>query len=288
MEEVDQVLLTRFNVPSAGYESLIRASDGWLARRLELFETFCLPSVKHQTEQRFQWLIYLDPESPAWLIERMEALKHTRPFTMRLRTKVDKVDLMADISHVFPYPRAKLLSSNLDNDDGLAVDFTARVRKLAEGERHAIYLSNGLIRRGSEVYLHSDPSNAFCSVLSSWNQPDTCWADWHNQLGRNMQVVHDGGAPAWLQVIHGSNVSNRVRGRRVDPSALRDRFPGLLDDVPAPSGFHLLADSLILRNQRYLREYLRTLSKKTIQDLAGRDGADKIKLWLGSSGIRSR
>src|SRR6478736_7368629 len=210
MEEVDQVLLTRFNVPSAGYESLIRASDGWLARRLELFETYCLPSVKHQTEQRFQWLIYLDPESPAWLIERMEALKQTRPFTMRLRTKVDKVDLMADISHLFPYPRAKLLSSNLDNDDGLAVDFTARVRKLAEGERHAIYLSNGLIRRGSEVYLHSDPSNAFCSVLSSWNQPDTCWADWHNQLGRNMQVVHDGGAPAWLQVIHGSNVSNRV------------------------------------------------------------------------------
>ncbi len=43
---VDHVFLTRFNLPSAGFESMVRAKQGWLQNRVELFERFCLPSLR--------------------------------------------------------------------------------------------------------------------------------------------------------------------------------------------------------------------------------------------------
>ncbi len=42
---VDHVLLTRFNLPTPGVEGLIRAREGWLQDRIELFELYCAPSV---------------------------------------------------------------------------------------------------------------------------------------------------------------------------------------------------------------------------------------------------
>ena len=61
--------------------------------------------------------------------------------------------------------------------------------------------------------------------------PLTCWSDWHNQLGRHMDVVEVEGEPGWLQVIHGANVSNRVRGTMTDPARYRALFPGTV--IPA-------------------------------------------------------
>ena len=77
--DVDHVLLTRFNLPSAGAESIVRAKDGWLRARIELFRRFCLPSVLRQTRQDFKWIIYLDPQSPDWLVSVMDDLTAAGP-----------------------------------------------------------------------------------------------------------------------------------------------------------------------------------------------------------------
>jgi N-acetylglucosaminyl-diphospho-decaprenol L-rhamnosyltransferase len=68
---IDHVLLTRFNLPSKGPESLIRAQEGWLQRRVELFQRYTIPSVAAQTVSGFHWIVYIDPESPPWLLERL-------------------------------------------------------------------------------------------------------------------------------------------------------------------------------------------------------------------------
>ena len=70
--DADHVLLTRFNLPSAGFESIVRAQDGWLKDRIELFERYSIPSVQAQTSQAFHWIIYFDPESPEWLKGRIQ------------------------------------------------------------------------------------------------------------------------------------------------------------------------------------------------------------------------
>jgi hypothetical protein len=42
---IDHVLLTRFNLPSKGPESLICTMHGWLQRRVELFMKYTISSI---------------------------------------------------------------------------------------------------------------------------------------------------------------------------------------------------------------------------------------------------
>lgn len=287
LESVDHILLTRFNVPTPGYESLVRASDGWLEKRLVLFEKYCLPSVRNQVERRFRWLVYFDPESPEWFIEKVREANHDRIFAPLFRSAISRQDLLDDLRNAAGNPGRYLLTTNLDNDDGLATDFTARLRDAPSAVRStAVYLPSGLIRSGQTLYRNQDPDNAFCSVLSSWDTPETCWTDWHNRLGRSMPVVRLAGSPAWLQVVHGSNVSNRIHGLRVAPAAYRTLFPSLLDDLAEPTTAQLIHDATVLAPARAAKDSVRGLAKALLQRTSGPDGADRLRAWAVQHGIR--
>ncbi len=277
---VDHVLLTRFNLPSRGYESLVRAKHGWLRERLELFEAYCLPSVRSQSCRPSCWIIYFDPDSPAWLMDRVRVLSADGLFIPVLRAEVSSTQLIEDIETALGRRGEFLLTTNLDNDDGLATDFIERLRSVAptSGAR-AIYLVNGLIRTHDSTYVRTDEDNAFCSVLSPWADPRTCWADWHNRLRRAMPVVHLHGDPAWLQVVHESNVSNRVHGRRVPPANYASHFPGLLTELNNPTVGDLLVDHLILGPIRSIRDVVRSAAKFVVQAISGREKIDSLRIW---------
>ena len=65
------MLLTRWNLPSKGQESIIRAQVGWLESHLELFENYTVPSVAAQTVMGYHWIVYFDPDSTRWLLNRL-------------------------------------------------------------------------------------------------------------------------------------------------------------------------------------------------------------------------
>jgi hypothetical protein len=281
-DRVNHVLLTRFNLPSGGKEGFIRAREGWLRDRVALFEQYCLPSVQAQLNRDFHWIVYFDPQSPAWLRERIDrqAEGSYRPI---FRTSVSNTELVADLRGVVGERRPILMTTNLDNDDGIAIDFTERLQKCAvEHDRSAVFLVNGLIKSASALYLQTDPHNAFCSVLESWSSPRTCWADWHNLLGRSMATVEVGGDPAWLQVVHGANVSNRIRGRLVSPQPYLDRYPCLLDDLSEPTPSALLRDRLVERPGRFVRESARAAVKGAAMWMGGKEGLDGVKTLLAA------
>ncbi|MBC7402297.1 MAG: hypothetical protein H7279_03855 [Microbacteriaceae bacterium] len=281
MDGVDHVLLTRFNLPSLGAESVVRALDGWLLDRAELFERWCLPSVRAQSNQDFSWVVYFDPESPDWLKERIVDSWAPSTFTPFFREEVLRDDLLADIRSVSGGSRKTLLTTNLDNDDGLAADFVDRVQRVAPRDRQsAIYLTNGLIISGPDLYLRRDRTNAFCSVAEPWAHAGTCWVDWHVSLGQNMPVIEAAGPPAWLQVVHGNNVSNRVRGTLTSPLPHREIFAGLLDDAAVPSGRRLLKERFAGVPLRSAKEASRAVAKSLALRLVGRRGLDRIKLRL--------
>lgn len=282
-QTVDHVLLTRFNLPSAGAESLVRAKEGWLRSRLDLFEHYCLPSVQHQSNQSFKWIIYFDPQSPDWLVKRISALSNEIPFTPIYRTSVSNRELVADLHTVTGAERSHLITTNLDNDDGLAVDFIARLQE-ADGvaRRTAVYLAHGLIRCGNRLYLRTDRTNAFCSVREAWDSPRTCWADWHNMLPQSMASMELEGSPAWLQVVHGTNVSNRIRGQRVGALPYLHLFGHLLDGADDPGHLELVRDVAIDRPIRIARESGRALLKQAALRTIGREGLDQIKSSLAS------
>jgi hypothetical protein len=273
----DHVVLTRFNLPSEGYESLIRAQEGWLRSRVALFERYCLPSMRAQTGEA-TWLIYFDPESPAWLLQWIERVNRD-DFVPILRATVSRSELLDDIRDALGRTGQGLITTNLDNDDAVAGDFLARVRLAAvTGERAAVYLADGLIADGSGVYRRVDQRNAFCSVAEPWEDPVTCWSRAHNRLGETMAVRSVRGRPAWLQVVHGENVSNRVRGRLVSPSAYRESFGSLLDDRDEPEFARIIRDRLLKAPARAMREGARATAKKLTIALLGQGGIDAVKV----------
>jgi hypothetical protein len=282
--EFDHVIVTRFNLPSAGPESVIRRKEGWLRDRMELFERYCMPSVMAQRNQQFEWIIYFDPESPEWLRQRIGEQAEKKIYVPVFRASVDSADLVDDIRRVTGQRGSRLITSSLDNDDALAIDFIERIQAAApHSGRTAIYLVRGLIKRDRQLYLRPDRHNAFPSVVEDWTAPSTCWSDWHTLLGKHMAVLelHDG--PGWLQVIHNSNVSNRVRGRLTSPAGYRTLFPGLLDDVRVPRVVEAAADVVAGRSWRAARDYFRSMVKGVIMLLAGKDGLDRVKDRLAAS-----
>lgn len=280
---MDHVILTRFNLPSPGAESVVRAREGWLTERIGLFERYCLPSVRAQTSRNFTWLIYFDPESPTWLKERIAT--HGDTYTPVFRESVSRDDLVSDITALFPERGDELITTNLDNDDGLAANFVARLQaEVPRAPRTAYYLANGLVKSPDGLYLHHDRDNAFASIREPWDAPITCWADWHNRLHRHAAVASLGGAPGWLQVVHGGNVSNRTRGRLTAPSPYRPLFGEALNDVPEPAQSVLARDRFVGHPLRVARDSARFVAKTAAMRLLGADGFEKAKKAIASRG----
>jgi len=276
---IGHVLLTRFNLPSQGVEQLIRAREGWLRERVDLFERYCLPSVLGQTEKRFSWIVYFDEQSPQWLKDWASAHADAGAFTPIYRTDVPRDVLLADIAGTAYGNETWLLTTNLDNDDGLAIDFVERLRAtaVAADGRTAIYLTCGLIRGPAGLFLREDRDNAFCSVVEPTEQAVTCWADWHNRLSMTMPTIAVGGGPAWLQVVHGSNVSNRVRGRLVTPDPYCQVFRQGLSDLATPTRSALLRDRVIGAPTRRTRDATRGGIKSAAMAILGKSGFDRAR-----------
>lgn len=281
MNDVDHVFLTRFNLPSEGVESLIRARDGWLRERVGLFERYTLPSLAAQTCRNFRWIVYVDPQSPSWLLERLRPHIGAGAFTAVFRETVSHGQLLSDINDLIGVRRDQLLTTNLDNDDGLANDFVARLQAEAVERPTALYVRDGLIMSPRGLYLRRDPVNAFCSVREPWRDDvSTCWADWHNLLGQHMPTRELSGEPGWLQVVHGNNVSNRVRGRLVAPTAYRGTFGSLIEDVSTPSPAVRCREALVARPGRAARESVRALAKRAVVSVGGKAALGEVRYRL--------
>lgn len=276
---VDHVILTRFNLPSGGSEALIRSRDGWLTSRVSLFERYCLPSLQMQTCRNFGWIVYFDPASPDWLRERIAKWSEERLLTAIFRESVTKDEMISDIQLCVGRNHKMLMTTNIDNDDAVAVDFVERLQRSATAKcRTAVYLANGLILTGDRIYANRDPDNAFCSVLEPWDDARMCWSDWHNMLHLSMPVQVVEGAPAWLQVVHGDNVSNRVKGRRQSPSLYEDLFPGMLDSMPEPKRSERLLEALVDAPKRRVADRSRQALKRVILSLSGKEGLARVRL----------
>ena len=198
--DVDHVLLTRFNLPSMGVENIIRAKEGWLIDRIELFELYCLPSVRTQTNQQFHWIIYFDPESPEWLKRRIQNHADDGAYVPIFRTSVSNTDLVADIGRVTGRRGTRLITTNLDNDDGLAIDFVERLQAVGPcQDRTAVYLARGLIKSESRIYLRRTSTTP---SARSW------------RAGHRRQPAGRTGTPCWGRACASSSSTTNRAGYR--------------------------------------------------------------------------
>lgn len=223
-----QWLLTRFNVrltfdiaPQVFSGKHPGLDEGWLERRFDLFETYCLPSVAAQTEKDFSWLVYLDEKTPLGFKQRMAELATGHSFLHPVYCAgFDEASLWAGIDAWEREETTVRITSRLDNDDMLHPRYIEAVRKCAEREMPKRDLACGFFvsfplggcLRGRDGYLQRYRNNPFSSYVSAKETKRTVLDVDHRYIGNDGDVVYVWTKPMWCQVIHGENVANAVRG----------------------------------------------------------------------------
>lgn len=257
MTDCAHVILTRFNVPTPGREAEVRNRQGWLDRRFTLFEQFCLPSVAAQTVRTFRWIIYFDAQTPQPFRDRIEAAQRVFPFIAHFREALPLDDVRADVRALLGPDQNRVLTTRLDNDDALACNFVARLHKACDFQISgtALNFPHGFAWRDGWVYAAQDESGPFASALESRADFQTIWVRPHALLREAFRLVQLDDAPAWVQVIHGDNVTNRIKGRQRSARYLGQDF-ALHPAVQArePSRADQLVEALIRYPCRQVRE----------------------------------
>src|SRR5690606_1010327 len=124
---------------------------------------------------------------------------------------------------------AYLITTRIDSDDAMAVDFMARVQaEFAGQERMFVNFPRGVqIDRTSAVYRSNIVSSPFLSLIErreAGRPPETVFVAKHAQARGHAPLRQVEAPVMWAQVVHGTNVSNIVNGRQTDPAVVRERF----------------------------------------------------------------
>lgn len=257
------VVLTRFNVryvldksvPAVGVDPL------WLGERFKLFERYCLPSVLAQSEQNFTWIIFFDAETPAPFRDRAQALAGMRADTHPVfcdTLPLDDVKTIVRDTATTDY--RWLLTTRLDNDDGLHTEFVSTVQSAQAFSRpEVLNCPTGIILSGRRAYRQRHLSNAFMSLCEPAEEFKTVLgAPSHTRIAESYPVRQLTDRPMWLQVIHGSNISNRARGRRIPLERAIETFPAAFGAAPQPrdNPLAILIENLTLYWVRMSRDVL--------------------------------
>lgn len=217
---VHQLLLTRFNIRASGAGYRPDRPPGWLEHRYELFVRFCAPSVAAQVEEDFDWLVFCDVETEPAMLDRLAG---TDP---RIRLIVlPPMGPDPDWLYVRHYARRDaevVISTRLDNDDGLSRRALRRVREhvpefLASGHPRAIFnprFGYKLEVTSGRVFAADMPSNAFLSMLE--HAPSAgpllgAYSANHATMQRRFPTYQEPEERLWLQLVHERNVSNSIR-----------------------------------------------------------------------------
>lgn len=213
------VVLTRFNTRIPGKPP---ASDDWLRARLDLMKETLLPAMSGQTVSPDRWLVLCDAGSPDWF--KCEVTDDLRGVGEPVW-----VEDGFDPSIVQPYASSPwLITTRVDNDDCVSTEYIRRIQNQFDFTRKFINFPYGLQYERGWTYHRVDMSNAFISLVERSDSPiATVFIDGHHLLKRHGKLKQVWAPPMWMQIVHGGNVANVVRGVRSHSGHAKE-FPTLL------------------------------------------------------------
>jgi hypothetical protein len=138
------ILLCRFSYPAEGgfqvdhgtideRRTFLYTPDR-MALRFQMFEHFCLPGLKAQTDPDFSFVVLVGSCLPAIYLSRLEALLSDMPQAMIVARDPGPHRLMCQsvLNAARKHINKPCLQIRHDDDDALAVDFVARLKKAAK------------------------------------------------------------------------------------------------------------------------------------------------------------
>jgi hypothetical protein len=217
MKDTQHFLLTRFNVTDK-----LKSTPGleveWLNHRFDLFEQYCLPSVAKQRSLNFSWLVHFDARTNSAMLDRFKELVAGLPVVVVLVDPSGPIrrELACRAISEQLLPATKwVLTSRIDNDDAIADDYMLRVQQELSGKTAAFAtFSNGYEWGRGRLYTRHYPLSPFVSRIEPVEDFRSVWEARHRRVTSFGEWYKIDGPPAWIQVVHGENLSNVVRGRR--------------------------------------------------------------------------
>jgi len=231
MSSFSHFILTRFNLKIWSDTAL---DEAWHTHRLSLFEKICLPSIKAQTNQSFTWLLFFDQSTPQTLLPRIETYKSYPNIQIHFINGFDLRTILQIIRSQLLDTTTHLITTTLDNDDALAIDFVAQLQKQFNKQSfELINFTQGLRYDLSHQKLYACElySNPFISLIE-YIKPEKKFRSIagclpHSTIPSRFSPVTDiDTPPLWLQVIHERNMEiTTIWGRqRIRLNWLQTRF----------------------------------------------------------------
>jgi hypothetical protein len=211
------LILTRFNLKRLEGNPPAR---GWLERRFDLFDRFCYPSLRTQSNDNFTWLVFFDTDTPQAFRGRIEEYARWKKFIPvftgseiffgfhfppELRPTI--------LNHIDDHCRF-LITSRLDNDDAVHKDYVQMIQKSFDRQKlEAVNLLYGWQLYRKKLILCQIESNPFISLIEEFDESTirTVYVRGHGMISQICPVknIVNKTKPAWMQVIHYDNRVNR-------------------------------------------------------------------------------
>lgn len=216
----DHIVITRFSAVFTAEQP--PPSREWLEYRLAFFvEATCSSLERQRPSREYRWMVFFDDRCDADFKQRVESLSEGlfEPVWTHENFWSGVVQREVQEKTTAPY----LITTRLDSDDGVAIDFIAGVQ--AEFQHQDLLFVNfprGLqVDRSGAIYKLDYPSNPFLSLVEqrqTGRSPLTVFGSGaHRSAGLHGPVREVMTHPMWMQVVHGSNLANGVRGSRTTP-----------------------------------------------------------------------
>lgn len=277
-KDLQHFILTRFNLllwnkdKSGGKVRSIK----WLEHRFSLFERFCLPSIKSQTCQEFEWIVLLDSSTPEKYKERITDYQRECPQLVPVFVEPIRGRYFAEIFRREIVKRLKadrVVSTYLDNDDALNVRFVEDLqhRALAVSEGTFINYNDGYQYYSEDRYMMGIhyPTNHFVSVVEK-GDPYTIRGIFgyggHARIRniKGVRIEHVRNMPMWCEVVHGKNMINDayfLRAKMVKDGDMLRRDFAINEEVRFGLGVYVF---------RFLPRYAKTFIRRAKERLFGR------------------
>jgi len=262
---IQHFILTRFNILLWN-----KAKDGkkvrttkWLDHRFSLFEKYCLPSLKNQTCQDYEWIVLFDSMTPDSFKERIVGYQKECPQLIPVFVEPESGWRFAELfrNEIVKRLNAKrVLSTYLDNDDALNVRFVEDI------QQRVLTVSDGTFINYDDGYQFYDvdkfmmrvhyPSNHFVSVVESGDAATIKGifgygghASIEKMKGVKLECVKN--QRMWCEVVHEKNVMNDAKILSVNMVRNDDLLRGefAIDDV-VKSGLGIYVFKFIPRYAR--------------------------------------
>lgn len=238
MKHFKHIVITRFNLPNRWNKDKfgnVVLNKTWLEDRYKLFEKYCLPSIKNQTNQNFEWWVYFDENISSFYKNKNEEIfLNYKKFVPKYEVSYDdfEMNMPKELYEMAKYENIDfLITTRLDNDDMLAKDTISLIQdKTKFNALSLLEIPFGytleLSKKKSRLRKVKSYKNPFISLVEKvdlenqvkgvFHYQHNQWKDIYSQIISNKEQ--------WIQIIHNKNVSNSSAGVEVLNNKIFEQF----------------------------------------------------------------